>query len=96
MLDQDVTKNPPKAIRARFELVAARIADAWINSGVMKVSTSDLHLAQEFLEQTGYQVQEVPGLLVRLTREGQSEEMTREKAVLLAMRRLAAQDKAQP
>ena len=50
-----------------------------------------LSSAQEFLEQTGYQVQEVPGLLVRLTREGQSEEMTREKAVLLAMRRLAAQ-----
>lgn len=91
-MDQDVTKNPPRTIRARFELVAARIADAWINSGELKVSTSDLRLAQEFLEQTGYQVQEVPGLLVRLTREGQSEEMTREKAVLLAMRRLAAQD----
>jgi len=89
-LDQDVTKNPPRTIRARFELVAARIADAWINSGQLKVSVSDLRLAQEFLEQTGYQVQEVPGLLVRLTREGQSEEMTREKAVLLAMRRLAA------
>ena len=90
-MDQDVTTNPPRAIRARFELIASRIADAWITSGELKVSGSDLRLAQEFLEQTGYQVQEVPGLLVRLTRDGQSEEMTREKAVLLAMRRLAAQ-----
>ena len=90
-MDQDVTKNPPRTIRGRFELVAARIADAWINSGQLKVSTADLLLAQEFLEQTGYRVQEVPGLLVRLTREGRSEEMTREKAVLLAMRRLAEQ-----
>lgn len=90
-MDEDVTKNPPRAIRARFELVASRIADAWISSGEMKVSTSDLRLAQEFLEQTGYTVKEIPGLLVRLThQDGSSEEMTREKAVLLAMRRLAA------
>ena len=88
-MDQDVTDNPPRAIRTRFELIASRIADAWINSGELKVSVGDLRLAQEFLEQTGYQVQEVPGLLVRLTRDGQTEEMTREKAVLLAMRRLA-------
>jgi hypothetical protein len=90
-VDEDVTSNPPRAIHARFELIATRIADAWITSGELKISVSDLRLAQEFLEQTGYQVQEVPGLLVRLTRDGQSEEMTREKAVLLAMRRLAAQ-----
>jgi hypothetical protein len=88
-LDQDVTENPPRRIRARFELIASRIADAWISSGKLEVSVSDLRLAQEFLEQTGYQVQEVPGLLIRLTRDGQSEEVTREKAVLLAMRRLA-------
>jgi hypothetical protein len=90
-LDQDVTKDLPRTIRGRFELVAARIADAWIASGQLKVSSADLLLAQEFLEQTGYQVQEVPGLLVRLTCEGRCEEMTREKAVLLAMRRLAEQ-----
>ena len=90
-LDQDVTKNPPRTIRGRFELVAARIADAWINSGQLKVSTADLLLAQEFLEQTGYRVQEVPGFLAPLTPEGRSEEMTREKPVLLAMRRLAEQ-----
>jgi hypothetical protein len=89
-MDEDVTKNPPRAIRARFELVAGRIADAWISSGKLHVSGADLRLAQEFLEQTGYTVQEIPGLLVRLTHhDGRSEEMTREKAVLLAMRRLA-------
>jgi hypothetical protein len=88
-LDQDVIDNPPRRIRARFELIASRIADAWISSGKLEVSVSDLRLAQEFLEQTGYQVQEVPGLLIRLTRDGQSEEVTREKAILLAMRRLA-------
>ena len=91
-LDQDVTKERPRTIRAHFELIASRIADAWINTGEFKVTNADLRLAQEFLEQTGYQVQELPGLLVRLTRDGQSEEMTREKAVLLAMRRLATRD----
>ena len=91
-MDQDVTKDRPRTIRARFELIASRIADAWISSGQLKVSVADLRLAQEFLEQTGYQVQEVPGLLIRLTRDGQTEEMTREKAMLLAMRRLAAQE----
>lgn len=89
-MDQDVTDNPPRAIRTRFELVASRIADAWISSGQLTVSVADLRLAEEFLEQTGYQVQEVPGLLVRLTRDGQTEEVSREKAVLVAMRRLAA------
>ena len=49
-MDQDVTKDRPRTIRARFELIASRIADAWISSGVMKVSTSDLRLAQEFLD----------------------------------------------
>jgi hypothetical protein len=93
-LDQDVTKDRPRTIRGRFELVAARIADAWINSGELKVSIGDLRLAEEFLEQTGYQVQEVPGLLIRLTRDGQCEEVTREKAVLLAMRRLASPEPA--
>jgi hypothetical protein len=88
-LDQDVTKDRPRTIRCRFELVAARIADAWIDSGQLNISIADLRLAEEFLEQTGYQVQEVPGLFVRLFRDGQCEEVTREKAVLLAMRRLA-------
>ena len=90
-MEQDVTKDPPKAIRARFELAASRIADAWISSGELTVSTGDLQLAQEFLEQTGYQVQLIPGLLVRLVhRDGHSEEMSREKAVLHAIRELAA------
>jgi hypothetical protein len=91
-LDQDVIENPPRRVQAQFELIASRIADAWISSGKLEVSVADLRLAREFLEQTGYQVQEVPGLLIRLTRDGQTEEVTREKAVLLAMRRLATRD----
>jgi hypothetical protein len=90
--DQDVIENPPRRVQAQFELIASRIADAWISSGKLEVSVSDLRLAREFLEHTGYQVQEVPGLLIRLTRDGHSEEVTREKAVLLAMRRLATRD----
>lgn len=89
-MNDDLTKNHPKTVRAQFELAAARITESWVSAGRISVSAGDLALAQEFLEQVGWQVQQVPGLLVRLTnRDGRSQEMTREDAVVQALRELA-------
>jgi hypothetical protein len=52
-----------------------------------------VRLAREFLEHTGSRVEDIPGLLVRVvTGEGRAQDMTREAAVMIALRRLAARD----
>lgn len=89
-MDQDVTKNRPKPVKARFEIAAARIADAWAAGGAVLVTADDMALAAEYLVQVGWQVRHVQGLLVHLTdREGHTEEVSREQAVLRALRELA-------
>jgi hypothetical protein len=79
-----------RPVRARFELAACRMAEAWLAAGRILVSASDMKLAREFLEQAGWRVEETTGCRVRVvTHEGRTEEMTREDAVLAALRRLA-------
>lgn len=90
-MDQNLTKNPPKAVTARFQLAAARLADAWAASGQMTVTADDMALAADYLKHVGWQVLLVEGLIVRLTdRDGHTEEVTREQAVLRALRELAS------
>lgn len=90
-MDQDVTKNPPKAVTARFQLAAARIAEAWAAAGTLTVTADDIAIAGEYLRHVGWQVRQVEGLLVRLTdRDGRTEQVSREQAVLRALRELAS------
>ena len=87
----DVLRNVPRRVRSRFELAAARIADAWLAAGQVKASAADLQIARDFLEQVGCNVRELPGVLVRLENEdGSIEDMSREAAILVAFRRLVA------
>jgi len=89
-MDQDLTKNPPKAVITRFQLAAARIADAWAAGGSFTVSADDMALAAEYLTHVGWQVRLVEGLLVDLTdRDGRTEQVSREQAVLRALRELS-------
>ncbi|HEV7735307.1 MAG TPA: hypothetical protein VGR62_24255 [Candidatus Binatia bacterium] len=89
-MEQNVVEERPKTVANRFELAASRMAEEWLNAGHMSVSAGDLRIAREFLEQVGITVEETPGVLVRLNyRDGRSQEMTREAAVMLALRRLA-------
>ena len=89
-MDQDLTKHVPRTVKARFELAAARLADAWTESGTMVISVGDLALATEYLTQVGWQVKRTSGLLVRLTdRDGQTKDVSREQAVMVALRELA-------
>ncbi len=90
-MDRNVTEKPPRNVANRFELAAARMADAWVRAGRVTVTTDDLDLAREFLQATGWKVSDTRTGLLRLVarRSRQVLELTPEGAVLLAMRRLA-------
>ena len=89
-MEEDLTAKHPHAVRTRFELAVGRIMDAWLNAGRVEVSPDDVKLAREFLEQSGWRVEEAGHAHLRLVhRDGRSEEVTREAAVLTALRRCA-------
>jgi hypothetical protein len=90
-VEYDLTEKRPRPVRTRFELAVGRMMDAWIAAGRLRVSTRDVKLAREFLEEAGYRVEETTDARVRIvTQEGRTQEMTREAAVVAALRRLAA------
>lgn len=90
-MDQNLTKQRPTTVTARFQLAAARLADAWAAAGEVTVNADDMALAADYLRHVGWQVKQVEGLIIRLTdREGHTEDVTREQAVLRALRELAS------
>ena len=94
-MEQNVLDEPVRAVQTQFELAAWRMVERWMTAGAISVSAGDVRLAREFLEQAGFRLEDVEGLRVRLvSREGRSEEITREAAVLMALRRLAARAEA--
>jgi hypothetical protein len=82
--------SPPPEVGARFALAAARMAEAWLRAGHVRVSAQDFRIVRDFLERDGWTVEELPGLGVRLGGGGASAEMSREAAALVALRRLVA------
>jgi hypothetical protein len=89
-VEHDLTQDGPHTVRSRFELGVQRMIDAWMAAGRLEVSPADLQLAREFLEQSGWKVEDAPDLRIRIVdREGQVAEMSREGAVMAALRRLA-------
>lgn len=89
-VEHDLTQEQPHTVCSRFELAVQRMIDAWITAGRLEVSPADLQLAREFLEQSGWKVEDAPRARIRIVdRHGQVEEMSREDAVMAALRRLA-------
>jgi hypothetical protein len=89
-VEHDLTEKQAHPVRTRFELAIGRMMDAWLTAGRISVSAGDVKLAREFLEQTGWKVEDAPAARVRVVnRDGRAEEMTREAAVMIALRRLA-------
>ena len=83
--------GPPPEVKSRFALAAARMADAWLRAGHVRVPAHDFRIVRDFLERDGWTVEELPGVCVRLRSGGVlSGEMTREAAALVALRRLVA------
>jgi hypothetical protein len=89
-VEDDLTAQPPRAVRTRFELAIRRMTDAWIASGRLAVSATDVQLAREFLEAAGWKIEDIAEARLRVVnRDGRAEEMSREQAVMAALRRLA-------
>jgi hypothetical protein len=92
MIEQNVLDDRPRKVVARFELAAPRMVDEWLAAGTMHVSAAEMCIAQEFLEQAGLTVERTIGARVRIVnRQGRAEEISREDAVMMALRRLAMQ-----
>jgi hypothetical protein len=71
--------------------------ETWISSGVVHVSAGDLRMAAEYLRQVGWQVEEVAGLMVKIrAADGHTREMSREDAMLFAVRCLAGREEKKP
>jgi hypothetical protein len=90
-VEYDLTEKRARPVRTRFELAVGRMMDAWIAAGRVRVSPRDVKLAREFLEQTGWTFEETSNARVRVVnQQGRAQEMTREAAVVTAMRRLVS------
>ena len=64
--------------------------DAWLVAGRVRVSSGDVKMATEFLEDSGWRVEEtVDSQLLVTNRDGRAESMSREATVVAALRRLA-------
>ncbi len=71
MDDHDrLRQGRPRAVESRFELAAVRLAERWLAAGRVTVSSDDLRIARDFLEQVGCNVRELPGVLVRSRTRG--------------------------
>ena len=93
LVDEDLPRN----IATQFELFAAKLMETWITAGMVQVSAGDMKMAAEFLREVGFQVEEVAGLMVKLrSKDGRTREMTREDAMLFAVRCLTGREEPQP
>jgi len=89
-VEHDLTDEKAQPVRTRFELAIRRMMDAWLLAGRVRVSSGDVKLACEFLEHSGCRIEEAPEARLRVVnRDGRSTEMSREAAVMTALRRLA-------
>ena len=89
-MEHDLTEKVPYRVQTRFELAIRRMVDTWLDAGRMDVSAGDVKLAREFLEHSGCRVEDTENARLRVVnREGRTEEMTGQEAVMTAFRRLA-------
>src|SRR5262245_61488871 len=89
----DVTSELPRPVGSRFELAARRLMESWLATGRLRVARDDFQLATDFLVRSGLKVQGLTGGDARIVSEqGRSSVVTREGAVVLALRRMAALD----
>jgi hypothetical protein len=89
----DLVTIPPLAIEEPFVLAARRITATWLATRDVTASADDLRLAAQFLQRIGLTLEPLPGLLVRLVSErGRATVMSREAAVLTAIRSIVALD----
>lgn len=87
----DVLTDPPRAVAQPFELAARRITATWLERGEVTASADDVRLAGQYLKAFGLTIEPLACGDVRLVSErGREQIMSREDAVLTALRSLAA------
>ena len=89
----DLLTDPPHPVESPFELAARRIMTTWLETRSVTVTQDDLRLAGQFLRRTGLTLEPLSTFEVRLVSErGRSTVLTREAAVMTAIRSLVALD----
>src|SRR5690349_4961451 len=88
----DVVTDPPRALEDSFVLVARRITSTWLATRNVVASPDDVRLAAEFLARLGIRVEPLPDRLVRLASGSRSTVMSREAAVMTAIRCIVGSD----
>jgi hypothetical protein len=92
-VEEILTEQVIKPVSSRFELAIGRMVDGWLAAGRVEISPDDVRIAREFLEAGGWRLEEVTGGWFHVVkRDGRTQEMTREAAVIAALRKLAARD----
>jgi hypothetical protein len=93
----DLVADPPRAFDDPFALAARRITATWLATRDVTASAEDLRMAAQFLQRVGMTLEPLPGLLVRLVSErGRETVMSREAAVMTAIRCIVALDAQRP
>jgi hypothetical protein len=87
----DLLSDPPRPVEVMFEIAAHRILTTWLETREVVATEDDVRLAAQFLRRAGIALEPVSSSEVRLvSQRGESTVLTREAAVLTAVRSLAA------
>ena len=89
----DLLSDPPRPVEVVFEVAARRILTGWLDTGEVVATVDDLRLAAQYLRRIGLSLEPVSHFEVRLVpQRGESTVVTRETAILTAVRSLAVLD----
>ena len=89
----DLLSDPPRPVEVLFEIAAHRILTTWLDTREVVATDDDVRLAGQFLRRAGLSLERVSGSEVRLvSQRGEVTVLSREAAVLTAVRSLAALD----
>ena len=87
----DLLSDPPVRSEVLFEIAAHRILTTWLDTREVVATDDDVRLAGQFLRRAGLSLEPVSSSEVRLvSQRGESTVLSREAAVLTAVRSLAA------
>lgn len=93
----DLLSDPPRPVEVLFEIAAHRILTTWLETREIVATEDDVRLAAQFLLRSGVSLEPVaPGEVRLVPRRGESTIVTREGAVLAAVRSLASGDGQRP
>jgi len=86
----DLLSDPPRPVEVLFEIAARRILTTWLETREVVATADDVRLAAQFLRRSGISLEPLEGSEVRrVSQRGESTVLTREAAILTAVRSLA-------